>query len=161
MALQAGDRLPDGQLGVMQDGAPGTISTSELFAGKKLVLFAVPGAFTPTCSLKHLPGFGEQAAAIKARGVDTVACLAVNDIFVMAAWASASGTDRDVLMLADGNGDYTRALGLEQDLSQFGMGVRSQRFSMIVDDGVLTHLNIDPPGQFGVSSAETILEQLG
>jgi len=159
--ISVGDRMPEGKFGVMQGGTPGSLTTQELFTGKKVVLFAVPGAFTPTCSLKHLPGFADQAAAIRARGVDTVACLSVNDLFVMSAWGEAAGTGDAVLMLADGNADYVRALGLEQDSSNFGMGIRSQRFSMIVDDGVVSHLNIDPPGQFGLSSADTILEQLG
>ena len=160
MTIKVGDRVPEGNFAVMRDDGPGSISTSELFDGNKVVLFAVPGAFTPTCSLKHLPGFAEQAAAIKARGVDTVACLSVNDVFVMAAWGKHTVPDGSVLMLADGNGDYTRALGLEMDASGFGMGTRAQRFSMIVDDGVVTELNVEPPGQFGISSADTILEQL-
>jgi peroxiredoxin len=161
MTISIGDRMPEGSLAVMTDAGPGAISSGELFDGKKVVLFAVPGAFTPTCSLKHLPGFGAQAAAIRARGVDTVACLSVNDVFVMSAWGKATVPDGSVLMLADGNADYTRALGLELDASKFGMGTRSQRFSMIVDNGVVTQLNVEPGGQFGISSAETILEQLG
>ena len=152
--------MPDGQFGLMGEGGPGSLTTSELFDGKKVVLFAVPGAFTPTCSAKHLPGFIENADAIRSRGVDTIACLSVNDVFVMAAWGKSAGAGDKVLMLADGNGEYARALGLELDASGFGMGMRSQRFSLIVDDGVVTELNIEPPGQFGVSSAETILEQL-
>ena len=161
MTIKTGDRMPAGKLAIMGPEGPGSIGTDELFGGKKVVLFAVPGAFTPTCSLKHLPGFGEQAAAIKARGVDTVACMAVNDVFVMSAWGKATVPDGSVLMLADGNGEYTKALGLELDASGFGMGTRSKRFSMIVDDGVVAELNIEPAGQFGISSAETILEQLG
>lgn len=161
MTIKIGDRVPQGSFATMGTQGPGSLSTSELFDGKKVVLFAVPGAFTPTCSLKHLPGFGEQAAAIKAKGVDTVACMSVNDVFVMSAWGKATVPDGSVLMLADGNGEYTAALGLELDASGYGMGTRSQRFSMIVDDGVVTALNIEPAGQFGVSSADTILEQLG
>jgi len=161
MTIKIGDRMPDGQLSVMGENGPGSITTDELFGGKKVVLFAVPGAFTPTCSLKHLPGFGAQAASIKAKGVDTVACLSVNDVFVMDAWGKATVPDGSVLMLADGNATYTKALGLELDASGFGMGTRSQRFSVIVDDGVVTALNVEPGGQFGISSAETILEQLG
>lgn len=153
--------MPEGTFATMGADGPGSITTAELFDGKKVVLFAVPGAFTPTCSLKHLPGFGEQAAAIRARGVDTVACMAVNDVFVMAAWGQSIVPDGSVLMLADGNADYARALGLDSDSSRFGMGIRSKRFSMIIDDGVVTRLNVDPPGQFGLSSADTILEQLG
>jgi peroxiredoxin len=153
--------MPDGEFSVMGDSGPASITAAELFNGKKVVLFAVPGAFTPTCSLKHLPGFAEQASAIKAKGVDTIACLSVNDVFVMSAWSKSADLGPDILMLADGNADYTKALGLELDASDFGMGTRSQRFSAIVDDGVVTELNIDPAGQFGLSSAETILEQLG
>lgn len=161
MTIKSGDRLPAGSLGIMTESGPGSITTSELCDGKKVVLFAVPGAFTPTCSLKHLPGFAEQAAAIKAKGVDTVACMSVNDTFVMAAWGKATVPDGSVLMLADGNGDFTRALGLELDASGFGMGMRSQRFSMIVDNGIVTELNVEPAGQFGISSADTIFQQLG
>jgi peroxiredoxin len=152
--------MPDGQFGVMGADGPGSISTDELFAGKKVVLFAVPGAFTPTCSVKHLPGFVEQAAAIKAKGIDTVGCMSVNDVFVMSAWGKSQSADGTVLMLADGNGDYTRALGLELDASGFGMGTRSKRFSAIIEDGVLKRLNIEPGGEFGLSSADTILGQL-
>ena len=161
MTIRTGDKMPDGQFGVMDAKGPGSVTTNELFAGKKVVLFAVPGAFTPTCSLKHLPGFAEQAAAIKAKGVDTVACMSVNDVFVMSAWGKEAVPDGSVLMLADGNGAYAKALGLELDASGFGMGTRSQRFSMLVDDGVVTQLNVEPAGQFGISSADTILEQLG
>lgn len=161
MSIQKGDRMPDGKFGLMGEDGPGSITTAELFAGKKVVLFAVPGAFTPTCSARHLPGFRDQAAAIKARGVDTIACMSVNDVFVMAAWGKSADVGDEVLMLADGNGEYTRALGLELDASGFGMGSRAKRFSIIVDDGIVTELNIEPPGEFGLSSAETVLEQLG
>lgn len=160
MTIKTGDRMPAGQFGVMGADGPGSISTDELFAGKKVVLFAVPGAFTPTCSVKHLPGFVEQAAAIKAKGVDTVGCMSVNDVFVMSAWGKSQSADGTVLMLADGNGDYTRALGLELDASGFGMGTRSKRFSAIIEDGVLKRLNIEPGGEFGLTSADTILGQL-
>jgi len=153
--------MPDGQFGLMGTDGPSSMTTAELFAGKKVVLFAVPGAFTPTCSAKHLPGFVDQAAAIKAKGVDTIACVSVNDVFVMSAWGKSAGTDDAVTMLADGNGEYTKALGLELDASGFGMGTRAKRFSAIIDDGVLTQLNIEPAGEFGLSSAETILKQLG
>jgi glutaredoxin/glutathione-dependent peroxiredoxin len=158
MSIKTGDRMPSGTFDIMSEIGKGSITTDELFDGKKVVLFAVPGAFTPTCSLKHLPGFGEQARAIKAKGVDTVACMAVNDVFVMSAWGKATVPDGSVLMLADGSADYTKALGLDFEAS--GMGTRARRFSMIVDDGVVTALNVEPPGQFGISSAETILEQL-
>jgi len=162
MTIKAGEKMPEGKLALMgADGKPGSISTAELFGGKKVVLFAVPGAFTPTCSMKHLPGFVDQAAAIKAKGVDTVACMAVNDVFVMSAWGQSASAGDAVLMLSDGNGEYTKALGLELDASGFGMGARAKRFSAIIDDGVLTQLNIEPPGEFGLSSADTILDQLG
>ena len=161
MTIKAGDRMPDGKLSVMGANGPDSITTGELFDGKKVVLFAVPGAFTPTCSARHLPGFVEQADAIRSKGVDTVACLSVNDVFVMAAWGKSAAAEGHVLMLADGNGDYVKALGLELDASGFGMGTRSRRFSAIIDDGVVSTLNIEPGGQFGLSSADTILEQLG
>jgi peroxiredoxin len=152
--------MPEGEFVVMGDSGPESLSANDLFAGKKVVLFSVPGAFTPTCSARHLPGFVDHAADFKARGVDTVACMAVNDVFVMAAWGKSAGADGKVLMLADGNGTYARSLGLELDASGFGMGQRGQRFSVLVDDGVVTHLNVDAPGAFDVSSAETALGQL-
>ncbi len=161
MTIQVGDRMPDGEFTRMGEDGPGTLSTDELFGGKRVVLFSVPGAFTPTCSAKHLPGYIEHAATMKAKGVDSVACMAVNDVFVMTAWGRSAGAGDEVLMLADGNGVYAAALGLELDASGFGMGTRGQRFSLIVDDGVVTQLNVEPPGQFGVSSAATALEQLG
>lgn len=160
MTINVGDKMPKGQFTRMGADGPEPVSTDDLFRGKKVVLFSVPGAFTPTCSAKHLPGFVQNAAALKAKGVDTVACMAVNDVFVMSAWGQASHADGKVVMLADGNGEYARALGLELDASKFGMGTRSQRFSIIVDDGVVKQLNVEPPGGFGVSSAETALEQL-
>jgi peroxiredoxin len=153
--------MPQGQFTVMGANGPEPLTTDALFSGKKVVLFSVPGAFTPTCSAKHLPGFVQSAGAIKAKGVDTIACVAVNDVFVMSAWGKAGNVGNDVLMLADGNGEYARALGLELDASGFGMGKRGKRFSLIVDDRVVTHVNIEPPGQFGVSSAESTLAQLG
>ena len=161
MTIKVGDKIPDATMMHMTGSGPAPMTTGELFAGKKVALFAVPGAFTPTCSAQHLPGFVDNAAAIKAKGVDTIACVAVNDAFVMAAW----GVDRDVgdkvLMLADGNGDLTAKLGLELDGSKFGLGNRSQRYSMIVDDGVVTSLNIEAGGAFEASKAEVILDQLG
>lgn len=160
MTIKVGDKMPAGQFAVMGSDGPGSISSDSLFGGKKVVLFSVPGAFTPTCSAKHLPGFVANADAIKAKGVDTIACLAVNDVFVMSAWGHAGKVGDKVLMLADGNGEYTRALGLELDASGFGMGQRGKRFSVVVDDGVVTELNVEPPGEFGISSAETVLEQL-
>lgn len=161
MTIAVGERVPTGQFTVMGAEGPGPLSTDELFGGKKVVVFSVPGAYTPTCTAKHLPGYVQNAAALKAKGVDTIACLAVNDIFVMSAWGRDGDVGDSVLMLADGNGEYTAALGLQLDASGFGMGTRGQRFSMIVDDGVVTELNIEPPGGFGVSSAESALEQLG
>jgi peroxiredoxin len=139
---------------------PRPITSDELFKGKTVALFAVPGAFTPTCSAKHLPGFKAHAAEIKAKGVDTIACLSVNDVFVMKAWGENQGVGDDILMLADGNGDFTKAVGLELDGSRFGMGRRSQRYSVVVKDGKITELNVEQGGDFKVSSAEYMLAQL-
>ncbi len=160
MSIKAGDKMPSGAFGVMTDSGPGAISTDELFSGKKVVLVSVPGAFTPTCSMNHLPGFVEHAEAIRAKGVDTIACMAVNDVFVMDAWGKDRGAGEDVLMLADGNGDYAKALGLEMDASGFGMGMRGQRFAIVVDDGTATHVAVEEPGTFEVSKAESILNAL-
>ena len=160
MSIQAGEQMPSGAFGVMTDSGPGGLSTDDLFAGKKVVLVSVPGAFTPTCSMNHLPGFVDQADALRAKGVDTIACMAVNDVFVMDAWGKDRGVGEDVVMLADGNGDYARALGLELDGSGFGMGMRGQRFAIVVDDGVATHVAVEEPGQFEVSKAEAILADL-
>jgi peroxiredoxin len=159
MTIKVGDRVPAGTLGIMTASGPGSISTDELFRGKKVILFSVPGAFTPTCSNQHLPGYIKNAAAIKAKGVATIACVSVNDVFVMDAWGRERGAGDAVLMLADGNGDYARALGLELDATKFGMGRRSQRFSMVVDDGIVKELNIDS-GKLDLSSAECALSQL-
>ena len=160
MAIQAGEKMPAGVFGVMTENGPGGISTDELFAGKKVVLFSVPGAFTPTCSNNHLPGFVEHAEAILAKGVDTIACTAVNDVFVMDAWGKDRGVGDKVTMLADGNGEYATALGLELDASGFGMGTRGERFAIIVDDGVATHVAVEAPGAFEVSKAEAIVDKL-
>lgn len=160
MTIQVGEKMPQGQFAVMTAGGPSQISTDELFAGKKVVLFSVPGAFTPTCSMNHLPGFVEHADALKGKGVDTIACLAVNDVFVMDAWGKDRGVGDKVMMLADGNADYTRALGLDLDASGFGMGTRGQRFAIVVDDGVVSGLYVEAPGKFEVSSAEHVLGQL-
>ncbi len=160
MTIQAGERMPEGSFGVMTESGPGSMSTDELFSGKKVVLFAVPGAFTPTCSMQHLPGFVEQAEALKSKGVDTVACTAVNDVFVMDAWGKDRGVGDSVLMLADGNGDYVRALGLELDGTGFGMGMRGQRFAIVVEDGTATHVAVEAPGQFEVSKVEAIMQAL-
>jgi peroxiredoxin len=160
MRPEPGDVLPDGCFGVMTASGPGSIDTRELFSGKKVVLFSVPGAFTPTCSREHLPGFIEKAAVLRQHGVDTIACTAVNDIFVMAAWAKEQMAGDEVLMLADGNADYVRKLDLELDGTAFGLGIRGQRFAMIVDDGVLQVLLVDDPGTFEATSAASILEHL-
>jgi peroxiredoxin len=160
MTIKAGDRMPEGKFKTMAESGPKDLSTSDLFNGKKVVLFSVPGAFTPTCDAKHLPGFLTQFDALKAKGVDTIACMAVNDVFVMNAWGKASNVGGKVLMLADGNGDYARALGLELDGKGFGMGMRGQRFAIIVDNGVAKQVDIEAPGQFKVSSAEHVLQQL-
>ena len=158
--IKVGDKIPSAKLRIMSAEGPKEISTDEIFKGKKVVLFAVPGAFTPTCSAKHLPGFVQNSAAIKAKGVDTIACVAVNDVFVMKAWGESQGVGDDVLMLADGSGDFTKAIGLEMDASRFGMGSRSQRYSLIAKDGVVEQLNVEQGGEFRVSSAEYLLEHL-
>ena len=160
MAIQAGEKMPAGAFGTMTDSGPGAISSDELFSGKKVVLFSVPGAFTPTCSNNHLPGFVDHADALRAKGVDTIACTAVNDVFVMDAWGKDRGVGDKVVMLADGNGEYVKALGLELDATGFGMGLRGERFAIIVDDGVASHVAVEAPGSFEVSSAEAILEKL-
>ncbi len=159
MAISKGDKLPDVTLVKSTENGPEKIQSSDYFAGRKVALFSVPGAFTPTCSAKHLPGFVEKASDLKSKGVDEIACTAVNDAFVMGAWNKASGSD-DITMLADGNGDFAEALGLTMDGSGFGMGKRGQRFSMIVDDGVVSELNVEKPGDFSVSSADHMLGQL-
>src|ERR1700727_933711 len=158
--IKVGDKIPSATLMQMKDGGPKPVTTEQLFAGKKVALFALPGAFTPTCSAKHLPGFIQQYDALKAKGVDMIACLSVNDAFVMGAWGTQQGAGDKVMMLADGNGDFTRAVGLEMDGSKFGMGKRSQRYSMIVKDGVVKTLNVEQPGAFEVSRAEHMLGQL-
>ena len=160
MTLSVGDRLPEASFMTMTADGPTKLTTDDVFKGKTVALFAVPGAFTPTCSAKHLPGFVERADEIRAKGVDTIACLSVNDVFVMDAWAKDQKAGDDVVMLADGNGDFARATGLEMDGSGFGMGTRAQRFSMIVKDGVVSELNVEAPGEFKVSSADHILGQL-
>jgi peroxiredoxin len=152
--------MPKGTLKRMTKEGPKDFSTEELFKGKVVVLFSVPGAFTPTCDAKHLPGFVQLADQIRAKGVDTIACMAVNDVFVMNAWGKASGVGDRILMLADGNGEYARALGLELDAKGFGMGTRGQRFALIVRDGVATQVDVEAPGQFKVSAAEYVLGQL-
>ena len=159
MAIQEGDRLPEATLHVMRDGRPTAVTTGELFGGKKVVLFAVPGAFTPTCSQAHLPGFVANADNIKAKGVDSIVCVAVNDAFVMDAWGTEGNAD-ELVMAGDGNGEFTAAIGLELDGRGFGLGTRSERYAMVVDDGVVTKLAVEAPGAFEVSKAEAILEAL-
>ena len=157
MAIQEGDRLPEATLHVIKDGRPTAVSTTDLFGGKKVVVFAVPGAFTPTCSLAHLPGFVANADKIKAKGVDSIVCVAVNDAFVMDAWGADRNAE-ELVMAGDGNGGFTASIGLEMDGTGFGLGTRSQRYAMIVDDGVVTKLAVEAPGAFEVSKAEAILE---
>ena len=160
MTIKVGDTIPSMKLMQGTKDGPKEISTDDIFTGKKVVLFAVPGAFTPTCSAKHLPGFVQNADAFKAKGVDTVACIAVNDAFVMGAWGKEQSADGKVSMLADGSAAFTKALGLELDLVARGMGVRSQRFALVAQDGKVTHLAIEPAGQFGISSAEDVLKHV-
>jgi peroxiredoxin len=160
MTIKVGDRLPEATFRVMKDGKPGDMTVADLTKGKKVALFAVPGAFTPTCSVKHLPGYKDQAAALRAKGVDAIACVSVNDVFVMNAWGKDQHVGDDVIMLADGNGAFTKAVGLEMDASAFGMGGRSKRYSMIVEDGVVKQLNVEAGGEFKVSAADYMLGQL-
>jgi peroxiredoxin len=160
MTVSVGDRLPSATFTTFTAEGPAPVTTEALTAGKTVALFAVPGAFTPTCSAKHVPGFKAHAAELKAKGVDTIACVSVNDVFVMKAWGADQGVGDDILMLADGNGDFTRAVGLELDGSRFGMGPRSQRYSMVIKDGVITELNVETGGEFKVSAAEYMLAQL-
>jgi peroxiredoxin len=160
MTIKVGDRMPTGTFGTMTDAGPGAMSTDELFAGKRVVLVSVPGAFTPTCSAKHLPGYVEKAPEFFDKSIDTIACMAVNDTFVMNAWGKDQKVGDKIRMLADGNGEYARALGLELDGNAFGMGMRGQRFAIVVDNGVVSELAIEAPGKFEVSSADAILAKL-
>ena len=160
MTLKAGDKLPNATFMTPSPEGPKPVTTDEVFKGKTVALFAVPGAFTPTCSAKHLPGFKTHAADLKAKGVDTIACVSVNDVFVMKAWGKDQGVTDEVLLLADGNGDFSKAIGLDFDGSKFGMGPRSQRYSMVVNDGVVEALNLEEAGQFEVSSADYMLAHL-
>jgi peroxiredoxin len=159
MTINVGDRLPDVQLSVVTPNGPEQVSTKDYFAGRRVALFAVPGAFTPTCSARHLPSYVEKAGELKGKGVDEIACISVNDPFVMGAWGERDGS-ADITMLADGNGAFADAVGLAMDGSKFGMGKRSQRYSMLVNDGVVEQLNVEAPGEYRASSAETLLEQL-
>lgn len=161
MAIKVGDKMPEGSFGVMTAEGPGALSTSELFDGKKVVLFSVPGAFTPACSSQHLPGYVKQAGTLKGKGVDTIACMSVNDVFVMGAWAKDQGAGDNVTLLADGNADYTKALGLELDASGFGMGTRGQRFAIVVDNGTVSQLHVEAAASdVKESAAENILGNL-
>ncbi|MEO0465178.1 MAG: peroxiredoxin [Pseudomonadota bacterium] len=160
MAISVGDTLPDATFMEMTENGPEPRSTSDVFAGKTVALFAVPGAYTPTCSAKHLPGFVEKAGELSSKGVDEIVCTSVNDVFVMGAWGQESGAGSAVRMLADGNGQFASAIGLEMDASGFGMGQRSQRYSMLVENGVLKQLNVEDGGEFKVSSADYLLGQL-
>jgi peroxiredoxin len=160
MTIKVGDKVPAATFRHLTPEGPKEITTDELFAGKKVAFFAVPGAFTPTCSQRHLPSYIDKAAALKAKGVDTIACVAVNDAFVMGAWGKAQDNGDRVMMLADGSGDFTRAIDLELDATRIGLGKRSQRYSMLVDDGVVKALHVEAPGKFEVSDAETMLKDL-
>jgi len=160
MTIVAGEKMPSGSFGVMTESGPDQVSTDELFAGKKVVLVSVPGAFTPTCSKGHLPGYINLADDLRSKGIDTIACMAVNDVFVMSAWGKDRDVGGNVMMLADGNADYAKALGLDFDASAHGMGIRGQRFAIVVDDGVATHVAVEAAGEFDVSKAESILATL-
>jgi glutaredoxin/glutathione-dependent peroxiredoxin len=160
MTIKVGDKIPSATFKQLTPEGPKEVTTDELFRGKKVALFAVPGAFTPTCSQRHLPSYVERAADLKAKGVDEIVCVAVNDVFVMGAWGKEQKTEGKVRMLADGSGDFVRAIGLELDATKAGLGKRSQRYSMLVDDGVVKTLHVEQPGQFDVSSAETMIKAL-
>lgn len=160
MTIKAGDRIPEGKLRIMDENGPASVSASDLLGSGRVVLFSVPGAFTPTCNAKHLPGFREKAGDLRAKGVDRIVCLAVNDVFVMDAWGKASAVGDSVVMAADGNGEFTRALGLELDARGYGMGIRGQRFALVVEDGVVKQVHVEAPGEFKVSSAEHVLSTL-
>jgi peroxiredoxin len=160
MTIKAGDRIPEGKLKQMGPDGPMNVTATELLGKGRVVLFSVPGAFTPTCDAKHLPGFIEKASALRAKGVERIVCLAVNDVFVMNAWGKSAGSGDKVVMAADGNGDYTRALGLELDARGHGMGMRGQRFALVIEDGVVRQVHVEAPGEFKVSSADHILAEL-
>ena len=160
MTIKVGDKLPEATFMTMGADGPTPVTTSDVFSGKRVALFAVPGAFTPTCSAKHLPGFKDNADAFKAKGVDAIACTSVNDVFVMGAWGKDQGVSNEMQMLADGNGDFAKDIGLELDASGFGMGARSQRYAMVVNDGVVESLHVEDGGEFKVSSAEYLLDHI-
>jgi peroxiredoxin len=160
MTIKAGDKIPSATFTTMKEGKPTPISTGEIFEGKTVALFALPGAFTPTCSAKHVPGYVQNFEALQDKGIDSIVCVSVNDAFVMGAWGKDQGAGDKVLMLADGNGEFTRAMGLVFDARKFGMGERSQRYSAVVKNGVVKALNVEEPGAYGVSSAEHMLQML-
>jgi peroxiredoxin len=160
MTIQVGEKLPSVTFIKATENGPDAVQSDAFFAGRKVALFSVPGAFTPTCSARHLPGFVEKLDELKAKGVDEVACTAVNDAFVMGAWAKSAGAEGKVTMLADGNGQFVKAIGLDMDSSKFGMGTRGQRFAMVIEDGVVKQLHVEQPGEFRVSSAEHLLDQI-
>jgi peroxiredoxin len=160
MTIKLGDAIPAATLIKATDAGPAPITTAELFGGRTVALFSVPGAFTPTCSAQHLPGFVNNAAELAAKGVDEIVCISVNDAFVMGAWGKSAAADGKVTMIADGNAEFTKLLGLEMDASKYGMGIRGQRFSMLVKDGIVTELNVEEPGAFAVSTAEHMLAQI-
>ena len=160
MTIKTGDRIPEGKLKVMGKEGPKNVAAEELLGKGRVVLFSVPGAFTPTCDAKHLPGFVQQAGALRAKGVGKLVCLAVNDVFVMNAWGKSAGVGDSIVMAADGNGDYSRTLGLELDARGFGMGMRGQRFALVIEDGIVKQVHVEAPGEFKVSSAESVLGQL-
>jgi peroxiredoxin len=160
MSITAGDRLPKTTLTKASAEGPQPVDSEDYFRGRRVAIFSVPGAFTPTCSARHLPGFVERAEDIKGKGVDEVACVAVNDAFVMQAWGEQAGVDGKVTMLADGNGDFAKAIGLTMDGSKYGLGLRGQRWSAVVNDGVVEQLNVEEPGAFNVSSADYMIERL-
>src|SRR5688572_19633451 len=160
MTIKTGEKVPQATFAKMTENGPEQVDSDSFFKGRRVALFSVPGAFTPTCSAKHLPGFVEKADELKAKGIDEIACTAVNDAFVLGAWAQNGEADGKVTMLADGNGDFARAIGLEFDAGKFGMGRRSQRYSMVVNNGVVEQLNVEEPGAFNVSSADYMLERL-
>ena len=160
MTIKTGDRIPEGKLKVMGKDGPMNVAAEELLGKGRVVLFSVPGAFTPTCDAKHLPGFIDKAAALAAKGVGKLVCLAVNDVFVMNAWGKSAGVGDAIVMAADGNGEYTRAMGLELDARGFGMGMRGKRFALVIDNGIVKQVHVEAPGEFKVSSAEYVLGQL-
>ncbi len=160
MTIKVGDKIPSVTLRYLGPDGVKAVSSDEFFAGRKVVLFGLPGAYTRTCSARHLPGYVANAAALKDKGIDAIACLSVNDAFVMGAWGKAHGADDKVVMLGDGSAEFTKAIGLEVDRTEAGMGIRSQRYSMVVDNGTVTQLNIEPSGEYGVSSAEAMLDRL-